>query len=244
MRIDILTLFPEMFTAPFEASIIKRAREKNLVEIQTVNIRDFAPGVHRQVDDYPFGGGAGMVMKADVVAAAIDSCRREDSWVVCLSPRGQTLCQSRVKELAGKPHLLMLCGHYEGVDERIMERVDEELSIGDYILTGGELAAMVVTDAVVRLVPGVLGAEESVLEESFSGGLLEYPHYTRPRIFAGQEVPEVLLSGHHERIRRWRKKQALLQTLLKRPELLLEREFDAEEKKLLQEILFDRNLDG
>lgn len=244
MKIDILSLFPEMFVSPFNESIIKRAREKGLLEINLINIRDFAPGKHQQADDYPFGGGAGMVMKADVVGPAITSCKKADSWLVYLSPQGKTLNQSRVEELGQKNHLVLLCGHYEGIDYRVMELVDEEISIGDYILTGGELAAMVLVDAVSRMIPGVLGAEESALEESFSGALLEYPHYTRPRTYQGQEVPEVLLSGHHENIRRWRKQQSLLMTLLKRPELLLNREYDAEEKELLQEILFREQLNG
>ncbi len=238
MRIDILSLFPEMFVSPFNESIIKRAREKGLLEINLINIRDFAPGKHQQADDYPFGGGAGMVMKADVVMPTIASCKTADSWLVYLSPQGKTLNQRRVEELGQKDHLLLLCGHYEGIDYRVMEMVDEEISIGDYILTGGELAAMVLVDAVSRMIPGVLGAEESATEESFSQALLEYPHYTRPRNYQGQGVPEVLLSGHHENIRRWRKQQSLLMTLLKRPELLLNREYDAEEKELLQEILF------
>ena len=238
MKIDILSLFPEMFVSPFNESIIKRAREKGLLEINLINIRDFAPGKHQQADDYPFGGGAGMVMKADVVMPTIASCKTADSWLVYLSPQGKTLNQRRVEELGQKDHLLLLCGHYEGIDYRVMEMVDEEISIGDYILTGGELAAMVLVDAVSRMIPGVLGAEESATEESFSQALLEYPHYTRPRNYQGQGVPEVLLSGHHENIRRWRKQQSLLMTLLKRPELLLNREYDAEEKELLQEILF------
>ena len=244
MRIDILSLFPEMFVSPFNESIIKRAREKGLLEINLINIRDFAPGKHQQADDYPFGGGVGMVMKADVVVPAITSCKSPDSWVVYLSPQGKTLNQKRVQELGQKNHLVLLCGHYEGIDYRVMELVDEEISIGDYILTGGELAAMVLVDAVSRMILGVLGAEESALEESFSQSLLEYPHYTRPRSYQGQEVPEVLLSGHHENIRRWRKQQGLLMTLLKRPELLLNREYDAEEKELLQEILFREQING
>lgn len=244
MKIDILSLFPEMFVSPFNESIIKRAREKGLLEINLINIRDFAPGKHQQADDYPFGGGAGMVMKADVVVPAITSCKSADSLVVYLSPQGKTLNQKRVEELGQKDHLILLCGHYEGIDYRVMQLVDEEISIGDYILTGGELAAMVLVDAVSRMIPGVLGAEESASEESFSQSLLEYPHYTRPRSYQGQEVPEVLLSGHHENIRRWRKQQSLLMTLLKRPELLLNREYDAEEKELLQEILFREQING
>ncbi len=238
MRIDILSLFPEMFISPFNESIIKRAQEKGLLEINLINIRDFAPGKHQQVDDYPFGGGAGMLMKADVVIPAILGCKKSDSWLIYMSPQGKPLNQRRVEELGEKSHLVLLCGHYEGIDYRVMELVDEEISIGDYVLTGGELPAMVVVDAVSRMIPGVLGAEESATAESFSGSLLEHPHYTRPRTYQGQEVPEVLLSGHHENIRRWRKQQSLLMTLLKRPELLLNREYDAEEKELLQEILF------
>jgi tRNA (guanine37-N1)-methyltransferase len=240
MKIDILTLFPDMFFSPFDESIIKKAREKALLDINTINIRDFARDKHRQVDDYPYGGGAGMLMKADVLTAAIESSRSSGSWLIYMSPQGKVLNQAHVEELAGKKHLIILCGHYEGIDERVMEFVDEEISIGDYILTGGEIPAMVLLDSVVRLIPGVLGGEESAQEESFSRGLLEYPHYTRPREHRGQEVPEILLSGHHENISLWRKKQSLIRTLLKRPDLLLERSFSDEEKKLLEEILFDR----
>lgn len=238
MRIDILTLFPEMFVSPLGESIIKRAREKGLVRIETVNIREFAGDKHQQVDDYPFGGGAGMVMKADVVNAAIKSVQSEDSWTIYMSPQGQPLRQKKAAELSRKKHLVILCGHYEGIDERVMNLVDEEISIGDYILTGGELPAMVLVDAAVRLLPGVLGGEDSPLEESFSQVLLEYPQYTRPALVEEQDVPGVLLSGHHENIRRWRKKQSLLRTLLKRPDLLLEKEWDREEKELINEILF------
>ena len=240
MQIDILTLFPDMFLSPFDESIIKRARERGLVAINTINIRDFACDKHMQVDDTPYGGGAGMVMKADVLGAAIENTRSNDSWVVYMSPQGKPLNQAKVENLAGRSHLTVLCGHYEGVDERVIDLVDEEISIGDYILTGGEIPAMVLVDAVVRLIPGVLGDEQSPVEESFSHQLLEYPHYTRPRIYKEKEVPEVLLSGHHEKIRLWRKKQSLVRTLLKRPELLLTKNLDKEEKKLLAEILFDR----
>lgn len=242
MRVDILSLFPEMFISPFNESIIKRAREKELLEINLINIRDFAAGKHQQADDYPFGGGAGMVMKADVVVPALESCKDADSWVIYLSPQGRPLNQTRVAELGQKSHLTLLCGHYEGIDHRVGDMLDEEISIGDYVLTGGELPAMVLVDAVARMIPGVLGDEESAREESFAHDLLEYPHYTRPRTFRRKEVPEVLISGHHEKIRLWRKKQSLLTTLLKRPELLLNREYDSEEKLLLQEILFNREL--
>ncbi|MDD3365041.1 MAG: tRNA (guanosine(37)-N1)-methyltransferase TrmD [Syntrophomonas sp.] len=238
MKIDILTLFPAMFVSPFNESIIERARTRNLVEINTVNIRDYALGRHQQVDDYPYGGGAGMVMKFDVLSRSIESLKRANSRVVYLSPQGKPLNQDNVVRMAKQEHLILLCGHYEGIDERIMNFVDEELSIGDYVLSGGELAAMVVVDAVTRLIPGVLGDDNSSQEESFVGGLLEYPHYTRPRIYQGEEVPEILLSGHHEQIRLWRRKLSLKRTLLKRPDLLLEREYDQEDRKLLEEILF------
>ena len=239
MIIDILTLFPDMFNSPFNESIIERARSRKLVEINPINIRDYAFDKHQQVDDYPYGGGAGMVMKVDVLLRAIASVKREDSRLVYLSPQGQKLDQENVARLAQQPHLILLCGHYEGIDERVMDSVDEEISIGDYVLSGGEIAAMVVVDAVTRLIPGVLGDENSAREESFEAGLLEYPHFTRPRIYQGQEVPEVLLSGHHEQIRLWRKRLSLTRTLLKRPELLLGRQFDQEERKLLEEILFN-----
>ncbi|PKM76597.1 MAG: tRNA (guanosine(37)-N1)-methyltransferase TrmD [Firmicutes bacterium HGW-Firmicutes-15] len=239
MKIDILTLFPAMFASPFNESIIERARTRKLVEINTVNIRDYALGRHQQVDDYPYGGGAGMVMKFDVLSRAIGSLKGENSRVIYLSPQGKPLDQDTVVRVARQEHLILLCGHYEGIDERIMNLVDEELSIGDYVLSGGELAAMVVVDAVTRLIPGVLGDDNSSQEESFVGGLLEYPHYTRPRIYQGEEVPETLLSGHHEQIRLWRKKLSLKRTLIKRPDLLLKREYDQEERKLLEEILFN-----
>lgn len=240
MRVDILTLFPVMFTGAFDESIIDRAQARDLLEIQLINIRDYALDKHQQVDDYPYGGGAGMVMKADVVSRAIAAVKRPGSHLVYLSPQGRRLNQASVAKLAQRPHLILLCGHYEGIDERVMDQVDEEISIGDYVLSGGEVAAIVVVDAVTRLIPGVLGDESSVLEESFSEGLLEYPHYTRPRFFGDLEVPEVLLSGHHEQIRRWRRKLSLLRTLLKRPELLLQRSYDQEDRQLLEEILFSR----
>lgn len=240
MKVDILTLFPEMFSSPFSSSIVKRARDKGLMEINLINIRDYSTSKHLQVDDYPYGGGAGMVMKVDVLAAALQGRRGKGARVVYLSPQGPTLSQEKVRRLAGMEYLVLLCGHYEGVDERIMPMVDEEISIGDYILTGGEVAAMVVVDAVTRLIPGALGGEQSPDEESFSATLLEYPQYTRPSVYQGMTVPETLLSGHHENIRRWRKKQSLLRTLLKRPDLFMQKDFDREERQLLEEILFGR----
>lgn len=240
MRFDILTLFPEMFSSPFNASIIDRARKNGLVDINTINIRSYALDKHQQVDDYPYGGGAGMVMKADVLSRAIRDVKQENTRVIYLSPQGSCLTQEIVVRLAREKQLLLVCGHYEGIDERVMPLIDEEISIGDYILTGGELGAMVLVDAVARMIPGVLGDDESSQEESFANGLLEYPHYTRPRIFEDMEVPDILLSGHHAEIRRWRIKLSLLRTLLRRPELLLNREYDQEERMLLEEILFGR----
>ncbi|MDD4802161.1 MAG: tRNA (guanosine(37)-N1)-methyltransferase TrmD [Syntrophomonas sp.] len=240
MKIDILTLFPAMFASPFNESIIARARKRNLVEINTVNIRDFAQGRHQQVDDYPYGGGAGMVMKFDVLSRAIEKLKESNSHVIYLSPQGKKLDQNDVLRISPQEHLILLCGHYEGIDERTMQLVDEEISIGDYVLSGGEIAAMVLVDAVTRLIPGALGDAASSQDESFAGNLLEYPHYTRPSVYMGEEVPETLLSGHHEQIRLWRKKLSLKRTLLKRPDLLLKREYDQEEKKMLEEILFAR----
>lgn len=240
MKVDILTLFPELFASPFDYSIIKRAQVKGLMEINLINIRDYSTSKHLQVDDYPYGGGAGMVMQVDVLTAALEGRREQGAYVVYLSPQGSTLQQAKVRSLARLEHLVLLCGHYEGIDERIISMVDEEISIGDYILTGGEVAAMVLVDAVTRLVPGVLGGEQSPAEESFTETLLEYPQYTRPPVYRGIEVPDVLLSGHHENIRRWRKKQSLLRTLLKRPDLLLHKDFDREERQLLEEILFNK----
>jgi tRNA (guanine37-N1)-methyltransferase len=221
VRIDILTLFPGMFRGPFDESIVKRAIESGILEINVHNIRDFGAGRHQVVDDYPYGGGAGMVMKPEPLFSSVESVRRQDSRVVLMSAQGRKLSQSIAEDLSHQQHLVLLCGHYEGVDERVVEHLaDDELSIGDYVLTGGELAAMVVCDAVVRLIPGVLGAEESSQEESFTEGLLEYPHYTRPPDFRGWGVPEILLSGNHPLVAEWRRGQSLLRTLRRRPELL------------------------
>lgn len=238
MEINVLSLFPAMFDAVFQTSIIGRAQEKGQVIINNINIRDFAENKHGQVDDYPYGGGAGMLMKADVIKRAISSCRKPTSRVIYLSPQGKTLKQEISWRLSQEKNLILLCGHYEGIDERALKQVDEVISIGDYVLTGGELPAMVLVDSVVRLLPGVLGDDYSPTEESFADGLLEYPQYTRPAEIDGDKVPEILLSGHHEKIRLWRKKQSLLRTLLYRPELLLKKKFDNEEKQLLEEILF------
>jgi tRNA (guanine37-N1)-methyltransferase len=227
LRIDILTLFPGMFQGPLQESILGRAVQQGLVEFQTHNIRDFATGRHKVVDDYPFGGGPGMVMKPEPITAAVESVRREDSRVLLMSAQGKPFRQSTAQRLSALPHLILLCGHYEGVDERVIETlVDEEISIGDFVLTGGELPAMVVCDAVVRLIPGVLGAEDSTEEESFSSGVLEYPHYTRPAEFRGKGVPDVLLSGNHPKVAQWRREQSLLRTMRRRPELLTPQDWD------------------
>ena len=219
MKFDVLTLFPEMFT-PLKESIIGKAVEDKKIELNLINIRDFSKDKHKKVDDTPYGGGAGMVMKADVVYDAYQSVREEGAKVIFLSPQGKTLNQDKVKKLAKEKHLILLCGHYEGIDQRVIDEiVDEEISIGDYVLTGGELPAMVLIDSVSRYVDGVL-SEESIKEESFTNNLLEYPQYTRPEIFHGIKVPEVLLSGHHENIKKWREEQSLKNTLQKRPNLL------------------------
>jgi tRNA (guanine37-N1)-methyltransferase len=221
VRVDILTLFPGMFVGPFDESMLKRAREAGVLQLNLVDIRDFATDRHRTVDDTPYGGGPGMVLKPGPIFAAVEAVRGTDSRVILLSPQGRLFEHARAVELSTLPHLILICGHYEGVDERVREHlVDDELSIGDYVLTGGELAAMVVVDAVARLLPGVLGAGESTVEESHSSGLLEYPQYPRPAEFRGWRVPDVLLSGNHAEISRWRHRRALERTGQRRPELL------------------------
>lgn len=219
MKFDVLTLFPEMFE-PLKQSIIKRAAEKKLIDINLVNIRDFSEDKHNKVDDTPYGGGAGMLMKADVVDRAYNSVKSENAKVIYLTPQGKTLNQKIVKDLSKQEHLILLCGHYEGIDQRVLDKiVDEEISIGDYVLTGGELPAMVLIDSVSRYVEGVL-SDGSTDEESFSNGLLEYPQYTRPEVFNDVKVPDVLISGHHENIRKWRRERSLENTFKKRPEML------------------------
>ena len=221
MRIDILTLFPDMFSA-LKESILGRAQRAGKIEINVVDIREFTEDKHLKCDDYPFGGGAGMVMMAQPIVDAVRDLRSQGYAGPCiyLSPRGTPLTQKKVVELSAKEGMILLCGHYEGVDQRAIDLVvDEEISLGDFVLTGGEVAAMALIDAVARYVPGVLGSGESTEEESFSDGLLEYPQYTRPRVFEGREVPEVLLGGDHAKIRDWRRRQALLATLRARPDL-------------------------
>ena len=221
LRIDIVTLFPEIFFGPLNSSIVGRAREKKLVEINAINLRDFTHDRHQTVDDVPYGGGPGMLMKADVLSEAVLSLKKPDSLVILTGPRGEKFNQKIARELARESHLIILCGHYEGVDERVRQTlIDREYSIGDYILTSGNLPAMVMTDAVVRLIPGALGDDASGEDESFENDLLEYPQYTRPPEFQGLRVPDVLLSGDHEKIAKWRKAEAMRITLASRPDLI------------------------
>ncbi len=241
MKIDILTLFPEMFLGPFGVSIIKRAREKGLLDISTTNIRDFARDKHRITDDYPFGGGAGMVMKPEPIIEAVDALTCEigriPDTVILLSPQGEVFNQQTAIELAQHRHIVFICGHYEGIDERVRDTVvNKEMSIGDYVLTGGELPCMVIIDALARMIPGVLGEEESAVKDSFYDGLLEYPQYTRPREYRGITVPEILLSGDHGKIARWRRQQSLKRTLERRPDLLKIEEMSEEDRKTLLEV--------
>jgi tRNA (guanine37-N1)-methyltransferase len=221
MKIDVLTLFPAMFTGPLDESIVKRARESGLLELKIHQLRDWTHDRHKTVDDRPFGGGPGMLLKPEPLFEAIESLQREKTRVILLSPSGRKFDQSIARELAQQDDLLLVCGSYEGFDERVREALaDDELSIGDYVLTNGALPAMVVIDAVTRLLPGVLGDDESSHDESFSHGLLEYPQYTRPAEFRGMKVPDVLLSGNHAEIGKWRREQAKLQTEKQRPDLL------------------------
>lgn len=241
MRIDIISLFPEMFTGPLGHSILKRAQDNGLISVQVTNPRDFTYDKHRIVDDCPFGGGAGMVMKPEPIFRAVESVVNANSTsrkrIILMCPGGQAFDQAKARELAGYEQLVFICGHYEGIDARIRDHVvDEAISIGDYVLTGGELPAMVITDAVARMIPGVLGADDSAQHDSFYNGLLEYPQYTRPREFNGWEVPEILLSGDHAKIERWRRKESLRATLERRPDLLDNVEITPLDDKLLQEI--------
>ena len=234
MKFDVLTLFPEMFST-LDESIIGRGKEKGLIYINLINIRDFSKDKHKKVDDTPYGGGAGMVIKPDVVYNAYSSVKSNNAKVIYMSPQGKTLNQQIVQDLAKEENIILLCGHYEGIDQRVIDEiVDEEISIGDYVLTGGELPAMVLIDSVSRYVKGVL-KEDSVEEESFTNGLLEYPQYTRPETFLGKSVPDVLISGHHENVRKWRKKQEIINTYLKRPDLLKEINLSYEEREMLKE---------
>ncbi len=240
MKIDVLTLFPEMFDGVLGSSILKRAAENQAVEYNVVNFRAYADNKHQTVDDYPYGGGAGMVLKPQPIFDAVANLRENSASaprVILLCPQGEKYTQKKAEELADLDHLIFVCGHYEGYDERIREHVvTDEISIGDFVLTGGELGAMVVIDSVVRLLPGVLGKEESHLSDSFSTGLLEHPHYTRPADFRGMKVPDVLISGNHRLIDEWRTKESLRRTVLRRPDLLEHIELSPVQKKWLEEI--------
>ena len=239
IRFDILSVFPEMFASPFQCSLLKKAQERGLIEIGLHNIRDQAFDRHRMTDDRPYGGGCGMVMKVDPIDRTLATVKREKegSLVVLLTPQGERFSQPMAAELATHSQIILICGHYEGVDERVRQYlVDREISIGDYVLTGGELSAMVVVDAVSRLIPGVLGNSESTASESFAMGLLEYPQYTRPADYKGWKVPDVLVSGHHREIDLWRKRESLRRTLTRRPDLLKDVSLSAEEKKILKSL--------
>jgi len=239
MRIDIISILPDMFQQVLDASIVGRARASGALEVEVHDLRNWTTDRHRTTDDYPFGGGPGMVMKPEPVFRALDdvvALEEEPAWVIVLTPQGRPLDQALVRDLAARPRLVMLCGRYEGFDERILARADMEISIGDYVLTGGELAALVVTDAVARLQPGVLGHDDSAADESFSNGLLEYPQYTRPASFGGVNVPEVLTSGDHARIAAWRRAEAIRRTAERRPDLLCKAELSEAERAFAQAI--------
>ncbi len=238
MRFDVLTIFPGMFGPHLEEGILGRAVKRGLVDVEMINIRDFASGTHKATDDRPYGGGDGMVMTAEPIDRALDSVfRHKKSQVILLSPQGETFNQEIAWDFSTLDQIILICGRYEGIDERIrLTRIDRELSVGDYVLSGGELGALIIIDAVTRLIPGVLGGQYSNQEDSFEDGLLEYPHYTRPRVFKGEAVPEVLLSGDHEKIRVWRRKKALKRTLEKRPDLLETARLTNEDEQLLAEL--------
>ncbi|HET7522279.1 MAG TPA: tRNA (guanosine(37)-N1)-methyltransferase TrmD [Bacillales bacterium] len=244
MKIDVLSLFPDMFSGVFNQSILKNAQDQGRVAFQVTDFRKFADNKHQKVDDYPYGGGEGMVLMPQPIFDAVESLSRNDGrkpHVILLSPQGERHTQEKARQLSGERHLMFICGHYEGYDERIRtELVDDEISIGDYVLTGGELAAMVVIDSVVRLLPGVLGNDQSHQKDSFSDGLLEHPHYTRPADFRGLKVPEVLLSGHHGKIDAWRRFQSLKRTFERRPDLLKGRAFTEEEQEWIRRLENER----
>ncbi len=243
MRISILTIFPQMFESPLSSGILKRAADRKLVEITVRNIRDYTHDKHRTVDDYPYGGGAGMILKPEPIFEAVEAIKSEirpeeeigSLPIILLTPQGRLLSQQIALELSRYSHLILICGHYEGIDERIREHlVTDEISIGDYVLSGGELAAMVVVDAVVRLVPGVLGSSASPIDDSHTTGLLEYPQYTRPPVYRGWAVPEVLLSGNHAQIAKWHREQAIIRTVERRPELLDKVNLSSGERQLIE----------
>ncbi|MFP7172141.1 tRNA (guanosine(37)-N1)-methyltransferase TrmD [Priestia filamentosa] len=239
MKIDVLSLFPEMFHGVLESSILKKARDKGAVNVAVTDFREYADNKHKTVDDYPYGGGAGMVLKPQPIFDAVADLNKEGSKarVVLLCPQGERYTQKKAEELSKEEHLIFVCGHYEGYDERIREHVvTDEISIGDFVLTGGELGALVIIDSVVRLLPDVLGNKASAVEDSFSTGLLEHPHYTRPSDFRGMKVPDVLTSGDHKRIAEWREEESLRRTFLRRPDLLENYELSESQKKMLNQI--------
>lgn len=236
MKFDILTLFPSLFDSPLNESIMKRAISEKLIDVHLHNIRDYTHDKHRTVDDAPYGGGSGMVMKPGPIVEGIEQLRKKNSRVILLSPQGRPFDQDKAVKLSKEEHLVLICGRYEGIDERVTDYVDETISIGDFIITGGELAALTIVDAVSRLIPGVLGCSESAKEESFSWDILEYPHYTRPATFRDKAVPEVLLSGNHEEIRLWRRKEALKKTLHIRPDLLEHEGLEESDIRFIDEI--------
>lgn len=246
MRIDIISLFPQVFLPYIQTSMMRKAVERGIVRIFLHNLRDYATDKHRTTDDYPYGGGAGMLLKPEPIYNALEKvkkeCEREGCGghkVILTSPQGMPFKQALAEELAKEGHLVIICGHYEGVDDRVLDWVDEEISLGDFILTGGEIPAMAIMDAVVRLQPAVLSEEESAREESISSGILEYPQFTRPAEFRGEEVPSVLRSGNHQEVARWRRRRALERTLFRRPDLLMEAELSKDDIKILKEIMED-----
>lgn len=246
MRIDILTLFPRMIEAPFQESIVKRAIDKNIVEIHIHNIRDYANNKHNVVDDTPYGGGPGMVMKPEPVFSAVDTILQDRKRpvkyrILLMSPQGEFFSHKKAKQLSKCKHLLIICGHYEGIDERVRKYlITDEISVGDFVLTGGEIPALLVVDSVVRLIPGVVGKKESICNETFYNGILGCPQYTRPQDFRSMKVPDILLSGDHARIKKWRKKEALKATLNKRPDLLKSAKLDKDQKKILFDIIKEK----
>jgi len=235
LKIDILTLFPEMFDV-FNYSMIGRAQEKNIVTINTHNIRDYSLDKHKKTDDYPYGGGAGMVMTPQPIVDCIKKVKETNKGkVIFMGPKGKKFNQNTAKDISKENEIIILCGHYEGIDERVYKYIDEEISLGDFVLTGGEMACIPIVDSICRMLPGVLKTSESYTDESFYSGLLEYPQYTRPEIFEGDKVPDILLSGHHENIRKWRRKKSLLITQEKRKDLLKNLHLNEEDKKILKE---------
>ncbi|MDR0269136.1 tRNA (guanosine(37)-N1)-methyltransferase TrmD [Paenibacillus sp.] len=248
MKVDVLTLFPEMMDGVFNSSILGKAQEKGIVSLNAINFREYSGSKHGTVDDTPYGGGGGMVLKPEPIFSAVEDLLSRTSSsprVILMCPQGETFTQQKAEELSAEEHLIFICGHYEGYDERIREHlVTDELSIGDYVLTGGELPAMVAIDSIVRLLPGVLGNETSAVTDSFSTGLLEYPHYTRPAEFRGWKVPDVLLSGHHANIELWRREQALKRTLQRRPDMLDQVELTEQDRKVIKRLRQEQQENG